>query len=265
MPQMLGKLAARYDRRTLKLSRYLAPHLQERPDKSDWLSKVSNWGVHLNNQIGCCAIAMVANSRKSWTTNDAAPVIADPSDDQVLADYQAISGYRPGNPDTDQGCVMLDVLNAWRSGGLCGGHIRAYAQVHAGDIETVLTGCHYFGGLMMGVQLPAAVQGNTESWKAPPAPQQFGEWSPGSWGGHAIFGGAYEVANGRKSSTELDGVLRFVSWGQVIEMSFNFLRSYGDEIYVGVSADYLGPDFTAPSGIDMNLLLSDIGALQQVS
>lgn len=255
MLQMLGKKEVRHDKRTLKLSRYLAPHLQDRPEVSEWHSKVSDWPVYANDRIGDCAIVMVANARKSWTANDGIEV--KPTEQEVIDGYSHVGGYRPGNPSTDNGCVMLDTLNAWNHDGLCGGHIRAYAQIHPGDIETTLTGCHYFGGLMIGVQLPAAVQGNTDEWLAPPDPRdQRGEWEKGSWGGHAIFGCGYDATRQR---------LQFVSWGKVIEMSFNFLASYVDEIYVAVSADYLGPDFTAPSGIDMGLLLSDIGAIRQVS
>lgn len=255
MPQMLGKKAARFDKRTLKLSRYLAPHLRDRPEVSDWAAKVPNWPMYLNDQIGDCAIAMVAHARQSWTGNDG--TIVTPSDQEVIDGYSHVGGYRPGNPHTDQGCVMLDVLNSWNHDGLCGGHIRAYAQIHPGDVETSLTGCHYFGGLMMGVQLPLAVQGNDTEWLAPSDPAQMvGEWAKGSWGGHAVFGSGYDVTRQR---------LQFVSWGKVMEMSFNFLAAYADEVYVCVSADYLGPDFTAPSGIDMNLLLADIGAIRSVA
>jgi hypothetical protein len=250
----LGKLAAREDPHTLRLARYLAPSLREPPKISDWSAKAAAWPMYQNDQIGDCAIAMVGHARHCWSDNDTDQAANIPTEQQVIDGYSRVGGYRPGNPTTDRGCVMLDVLETWRLEELCGGNIRAYAKIHKSDLETALMGCHYFGGLLMGVQLPLGVQGKDE-WLAPPREVQFGEWSPGGWGGHAVFGCGYDTERQR---------LKFVSWGKVMEMSFNFLTSYADEIYVAVSADFFGPDFTAPSGVDMNLLLGDLSAIRLI-
>ena len=250
MPQMLGKQAAVHDPRTVKLADYVTPALQPVPDASDWTAKLPQpYPVNLNDRIGCCAIAMVANARRCWTANDA-KAVASITDGQVLSDYSKISGYRPGIPSTDVGCVMLDVLKAWRRDGLCGGKIGAFASVNPIDPQMAKIGVHIFGGLLMGVQLPAAVQGKDE-WKAPDDPRYLvGEWGKGSWGGHAIVAEKYDA----------DG-LYVRSWDKIIFCSWNFYHWYSDETYVAVAADWLGADFTAPNGIGLSDMLKDVGAL----
>jgi len=249
MPQMLGKRAAVHDPRTLKLRAYVTPDLGPIPEASDWAAKLGSTGpVFLNNKLGCCAISMVGNTRRGWAINNGQTLAI--TDDQILTDYEKIAGYQPGNPASDQGCVMLDVLKAWRRDGLCGGKIGAFASVQPTDRHMASLGVHIFGGLLMGVQLPAAVQGNQDEWKAPPPGNQFGEWAKGSWGGHAVVSPKYDPE-----------WLYFWSWGKLMRMSWNFFASYSDETYVAVSADWTGPNFVAPNGLTINQMLQDVGAI----
>lgn len=253
MARMLGKKPAIDDPRTLKLSRYAAP-VREAPESCDWHTRVSAHPVFMNDRLGCCAIATVAHQRRAWTANDSPGGAAQVTDEQVLAGYARIGGYRPGNPRTDNGCVMLDVMRTWRRESVCGAKIGAFAKIDATDRQLMKFAVHAFGGALLGVQLPAAVE-QTEDWRAPTNPaEQVGPWGRGSWGGHAVPAVGYDRE-----------WLYFVSWGKLFKMSWHFFECYNDEAYVAVSADWLGPDFRSPAGIDLAVLLHDAQEIRNVA
>src|ERR1700690_965513 len=127
----LGKLPPRYDARTFKLAQYIET-LPTAPPLVDWTGKVPEYGMLLNDKLGCCVIAGVMHLAMQQRAAAGLPV-AVPSDDDVIAMYSAIGGYVPGDPATDCGCSMLDALNYWRQEGLTFGgtthKIRAFAAV----------------------------------------------------------------------------------------------------------------------------------------
>ncbi len=65
----LGKLAARRDPRTLRLARYLAPALPPPPAQVDYTCGVKDWGMMLNDRLGCCTIAAVGHAVQAWRLN----------------------------------------------------------------------------------------------------------------------------------------------------------------------------------------------------
>jgi hypothetical protein len=52
----LGKFPRRHDRRTLKMARYLTAALPPAPASADWTSGITDWGMMLNDQLGCCVL-----------------------------------------------------------------------------------------------------------------------------------------------------------------------------------------------------------------
>lgn len=245
MKRCLGKLPAKHDPRTLRLSSALGDKLPDVPDEVDWAAKVpSAHPIYANDRIGDCAIVTVANARRTWTANDAAKFV-EPTEPQVIEGYSRCGGY----PQRDQGCVMLDVMNVWRREGLCGAKIGAFAKVDAQSRDILRVAIHAFGGCALGVQLPMAAESRDE-WLAPTPDRQSGEWRRGSWGGHAVWACGYDQER-----------IQFLSWGKLMLMSWLFYESYNDEAYVGVSADWLGPDYKSPSGVDIAVLLRDAAAL----
>lgn len=248
----LGKLPARIDARTLRLGAYLRAELPPIPTSIDWQNKVPTFPLYRNDEIGCCAIAGSAHLQQVWTANDSATVET-PTEDQVLAEYQAVSGWDgvPGSP-SDVGCIMLDVLRHWRSRGMFGRRIAAYASVDPHNLDEVRRGIQLFGGVLLGVQLPLKVQGqpNSERWLAPNPAPVFGPWSKGSWGGHLIAVCGYDPDR-----------LVAITWGGLKLMSWNFFSQYVDECYVALSSQWVGPDSIAPNGFDALQLARDLGAI----
>ena len=244
----LGKLPARVDRRTLRLERY-ALDLPTPPASVDYTPAVLALGgfpMLLNDSLGDCAIAGPGHLEQTWSDNAGVPFA--PADAQILAAYEAIGGYDPTNPGSDQGCNLLDVMNAWRQTGIAGNVITAYAQARPSDQAEMKNVICLFGGAMLGVQLPDSVcQGDllANPWDDtvtdPPSP----------YNGHCVVVVGYTQAG-----------LSVVTWGAVKFMSWKFLAAYADEAYAVLSPQWFNPTSGKdPAGLDLPSLLSDLQAV----
>lgn len=248
----LGCKPPKHDPRTLRLAKYLAPaQLPPPPASVAWQDKVAGWSMMLNDRIGCCAIAAPGHMDQLWSTADGStPVV--PTDQQVLAEYSAVSGYDPQTGANDNGCAMLDVMNRWRQVGLFGRKIDAYAAVSLHDHAEVATAIWTLGGINTGVQMPLAWQ-NSNVWDVPRHRLRFWQhwqWSQGSWGGHDIPIFGYDQQ-----------FLYAVSWGQVIRITWAAWDAYFVEAYAALCNLWTGPDGKAPSGFDVAALQQDLQAI----
>lgn len=255
----LGKDRPREDPRTLRLARYLdvaaVAGLPQYPASYDLSPAVSDWPMYLNDRLGDCAIAGPAHMVEGWTANVAAilAAVGKPgapvrlTDADVQAAYSAVGGYRPGDPSTDNGCNMLDVLNYWRTTGLGGRKIQAYAAVDLHNHAEVKAALWLFGGLYLGLGLPVSAQAQVGKRWTEPASKR-GNGAPYSWGGHAVN----LVAHNRAGTTA-------VTWGAKQPMTWGFLDAYADEGYVVFSpGDWLTPDGKSPAGFASAALLADL-------
>jgi hypothetical protein len=215
----LGKRPRRHDVRTLKLARYLTGTGQAQPlqppASGDYTHGMQDWGMMLNDRLGCCTIAAIGHAVQTWTANALGRELTVP-DSTILEYYGKWDGYNPADPATDQGGVELDVLNDWRQQGFGGVSLDAYVAIGLGAGDSVLgagennkakpapgspespapstqypapvpdiaTAIWLFGGAYIGVELPIRAQ-NQDVWDVPANPGPEDE--PGSWGGHAIY------------------------------------------------------------------------------
>src|SRR4029077_11791392 len=102
-----------------------------------------------------------------------------PTGSDVLALYQ-LQGYVPGDPATDQGSSMGNVLSCWRTQ-WSASSIYAYCQVDQTNEDHVKLALWLFRGLYIGIALPLPARGQTIWDVVPDVP---GRNEPGSWGGH---------------------------------------------------------------------------------
>jgi hypothetical protein len=246
----LGKLPAKHDRRTLQLANYLQPAaLPPAPESRDWASKVASWPMMLNDQLGCCTIAAAGHMIQLWHAWTDCPDV--PSDTDVRAAYEAVSGYDPATGLGDNGAVALDVLNYWRQTGVGSDKIEAFAALEPRNQEHVRAALNLFGGVYVGLQLPLSAQGQ-RVWSVPPGgPQPGTNADPGSWGGHAVCAIAYDEHG-----------LTVVTWGQLQRMTWNFWRAYTDEAFCLLNDCWIDPaKKLAPSGFDFAALQADLAAV----
>lgn len=258
-PGLLGKLAPRHDARTLKLSTYVdAARLPPAPAHIDWSRAVPAWGMLANDRVGCCTCAAAAHAIMCWSDNanvavapDARPLVL--TDDDVLAAYAGITGYRPDDPSTDQGAVELDVLNYWRRVGIGGHKLGAFVALELRNHAHVKLAVDLLGGCYIGLAMPAAWQ-SMDTWSVPREGAvehtRFGDARPGSWGGHAVNVVGYDA-----------GTLTVVTWGQLQKLTWNAWDVFCDEAWGLLAPEWIGLNGRSPVGLDLAALNRDLASL----
>lgn len=242
----LGKLAVRYDPRTLLMAKYVKAQLAPPPNAYDWAKSVgTNWGMMGNDKIGDCTCAAAGHLIMEWTA-DAGRMFT-PSLQDIIKAYSAITGYDPKTGDHDNGAVELDVLNYWRKTGIAAHSIAAFVSLEPSNHTHIMDAVYIFGGCYIGVQLPLSAQGQ-EVWAVPPQ-GTTGPGAPGSWGGHAVPVVAYDLRG-----------LTVVTWGKLLRMTWAFWRAHCDEAYGILSTDFLKQG-KAPNGFDLKTLQADLAEL----
>lgn len=249
----LGKLAARYDPRTLLLASYVTPALPVPPPSVDLTPKVgASWGMMDNDQIGDCTIAAAGHLLMEWTAN-AGKKMFTPTDKQIVSAYSAVTGYNPSTGANDNGAVEIDVLNFWRQSGIAGHKIGAYVALEPTNHNHIMDAVYIFEGCYIGLQLPTSAQAqvqNHQPWSVPPG-GPTGDGKPGSWGGHAVPIVGYDSRG-----------LTCVTWGALQIMTWTFWGAYCDEAYAIISTDYLNKREESPAGFNMQQLQADLTDLK---
>ncbi len=173
-----------------------------------------------NLEVGDCTCAGAGHLIQMWTANQGSEKILPDAD--ILALYSKLSGYVPGNPATDVGLYLPDVLKFWQNTGIDGHRIGAYVQVNPANKLHLALACYLFGGVYCGVALPLSAQ-NQEKWQVTD-PSLTGNAAPGSWGGHCVPMGAFDP---------LGGI--FVTWGEEQYAYADFIAAYFDEAWAIIS------------------------------
>ncbi len=243
----LGKLAARHDNRTLLFAKYASPTLPLPPPAKDWGSKVKSWPMYANDRIGDCTCAAAGHMVEAWTSQ-AKKAIAVPTDKEVLAAYEQVSGYNPRTGANDNGAVELDVLKYWRKTGIGSHKLGAFVYVEPKNHLHVKQSVMLFGGIYIGLTLPVSAQ-DQDVWTVP-AGGTNGPGAPGSWGGHAVNVVAYD-----------DHGITVITWGAKKRMTWAFWDAYCEEAYALLSRDFINAKGAAPSGFNLAQLKKDLGLL----
>jgi len=247
----LGKRAARFDKRTLRLSKYLAAAIPPLPVSTDWLSNVRHWPMYDNDILGDCVEAAGGHMVDLWEKYTASNK-PQPTNTQIIQAYSGASGYVPGDPSTDNGTDMISFLKYWRSIGIGGHKILAFVSLKRGDLNELRQAIWLFGAAFIGVQLPVSVQSRDE-WTVPNGLR--GRYAPGSWGGHCIPVGAYSGLVPARTRN------RVVTWGEVMTMSDYFYQCYSDEAYAVLSQDWIDTNGLSPNLFNLAALQADLAAL----
>lgn len=229
----------------LKIGRFLTTVPTEHPASLDYLSRVKNYPMYLNDNIGDCTCAGAGHIIQAESTYGQGSTQT-VSDNDVLKAYEAVSGYDPKTGDNDNGAVLQDVLNYWRKTGIGGHQILAFAELDTKNMDEVKSAMNTFGAIYVGFNFPDS------------AMDQFNNGQP--WdvvrgatieGGHAVHGGAYLE----------NGILKFVTWGAVQEMTQAFWDKYVFEAWIVITPEWLAANGKSPTGLDLYALgeaLADI-------
>lgn len=229
----LGRLPAE-PHRTLPLLRDVAK-LPAAWTSADWSRSVAKFRMSLNDQLGTCAIAAMANYH--WQCGIYVPLAYGMTDDEVRACYQQL-GWNPADPATDIGVVEVRVLDAWKQGVSIGGKIAkidGYAAIPSGDVEHVKVAIDALGGVFAGVSMPISAQ-RSGVWDVVTGP----DGARDSWGGHEM------LANGYDADT-----VQFVTWGVKQRATWAWWLEYVEEVQAVLSLDWMRVNtMVNPAGVD---------------
>jgi hypothetical protein len=248
----LGKKAKKEDPRTFKLANFLkAPALPPVPEEVHWGQFVLDIGMMRNDEIGLCVVAGKAHQIQSWTASKG--TLWRPTDQQIVDTYVTLSAldgtpYDPVTGANDDGLAILDALNYWRTQGLWGHKIGAFAEVDAHNPIEVRTAIALFGGVTVGVGLPVSAQ-DQEYWQVDDLTLS-GDAEKYSWGGHDMYVSGYDKA-----------AYKFWTWGASQLASVPWWDAYVDECYVCLSDDWVTGTAPAPNGFDLPKLQAALAAL----
>lgn len=239
----LGRKAVKHDPRTLRLGKYMTPALPPPPVSVDWTKGITSFGMMLNDTLGCCTIAAGAHAVQIFSANTVGEVTINDTD--VLSYYEKWDGYNPSDPNTDQGGIELDVLNAWKRDEFAGHALIAYADPSVSSPTQIKQAINLFGGVYIGLEVSNYIMRNM------PAIWDVVDDDLGIDGGHAVFVTGYDAQT-----------LTFISWGQLYKMTWKFWAKYVDEAHALLSKDFLGANGLDPAGFNLAALQADLACIE---
>jgi len=247
----LGKLPFDSDDRDLKLEVFVDRTAMPTPPNDfghyDDIAE-SSLGMLGNDRVGDCVFAGAAHETMILGREGGhAPTF---SDESVLSDYSAVTGYVEGDESTDRGTEVRAAMKYRRATGVLDAHgrrhhIGAYLRLKPKDLDQIAQAAYVFGVVGVGIEFPGS------------AMQQFDAGEP--WSvveGAQIDGGHYVPIVGRK-----DGDLLCVTWGRVQPVTPEFLTTYCDEAWAFVSASVLDGVGESPEGLSIESLRAALGQI----
>ncbi len=248
VPQVcLGRKAIITDSRTLKMATYIGPELPAPPAVVDWTNgQTTEWGMMLNDRLGCCTIAGCAHAIQLWSKNVGQQITV--PDSAVLSMYEQWDGYNPAIPSSDEGGIELNVLNSWKKQGFVGHNLLAFASINIQNVLEIQQCINLFGGLYIGISLPLTAQ-HQDVWDVDLSDPYASQ--PGSWGGHCVFISGYDK-NG----------ISCITWGSVKKMTVAFFLKYCDEAYALIGQDFFNTQGVDVEGFNSSQLLADLSQIR---
>jgi hypothetical protein len=239
----LGKTPARPGAVKFKLTDYLA--LPKPPAKYGHYSLIPSWGMLGNDQYGDCVWAGAGHEVMLWNKEANRAVLF--TDQDVLSDYSAVTGFNPNDPNSDQGTDMTVAASYRRKTGVTAHGLRhkvlAYLALPVGDTTQLKQAVYLFGAVGVGIQFPAS------------AMTQFNNGKPWSVTSSAIEGGHYIPCVGYDSK-----YFYVVTWGKVQKCTYGFIKKYMDEAIAYLSAEMLTNNKSL-EGFDLTALQGDLQSL----
>lgn len=207
-----------------------------------------------NDSRGDCVPAGANHDLGMWTANAGKPFL--PTLDQVLADYTAIGGFDPNDPDnTDNGCDEVTALNYYLNHGFANGtKLAGWLTVDASNQTLVKQALWLFEGLYFGMCL-------SDRW-VDPMPEKDGfVWNsigrPDPQNGHCVIGYGY---NAQGIQIDTWGLFGTVAWDAVKHFAS---PKAGGELYLLLSQDQINQATQkSPNGFNWTQLATDFAALK---
>lgn len=245
-----GKTPARKGAVKLALASYVDSwKLPEPPAEFGYEDRVQSWGMLGNDDYGDCVLAAAAHDAMLWGAFQGRPV--EFTDEGVLSDYSAVTGFNKNDPSTDQGTDMQAAASYRMKVGVVDGkgarhQIGAYVSVDPGNMEYHKAAAWLFGAIDVGITLSDRQMKQTQAglpWSGDLSRHR---------GGHCVPLVGFK-----------DGCLLVISWGKVQRIDPVFFAANNDEsiAYFSQEMIHLG---AGPTGTYVWRLNQDLRAIQKV-
>lgn len=226
----LGKLAHKYDSRTVMLAEFLADDIRV-PAHFDFDTGKAPFGSFpWGNRVwrNCVVVAEAHQLLRNVRITQRRTLKVTAS--TCIMRYKRLSGARFPGDQQDTGLAVLDAMKNWHSQGF---HISnmdfkidAYGELDPQDGNQLRNASYALNGIHLGFWLPRSVRQMNEIWDF--QGESGSLWKPGSYGGHLAYS---------KSFTP-DGH-EILSNGKPIFVTNRFIAHYCDEAWAVVD------DFTS--------------------
>ena len=253
----LGAVLGNKDPRNLKLSNYLTTNtLASPPSVIDWDKDVMNrYRMWYNDHAGDCVFAAFYNMEAG--ASGATGNTFSATDNDVIADYSAVTGYDPNTGLNDNGTNPEDALRYYSKNG----KVLAWGEVNHRNLTEVRQAIQIFGGIYTGLSLPKSAQAQIGStWDTMRFPKDLfniTDWTPGSWGGHCVITRHADFSQSR-------GIFNCITWGKSQEMTQDFWNEYVSVAYFMITPLWISQQSNlTPSGLDLTTLINDVKQLTQ--
>lgn len=210
---------------------------------------VTSWPMYLNDQIGDCTEAAKGHAIQAITKKGTGTEVT-VSDGQVLSWYERDGGYVPGDPSTDNGCVIQDVLQNWQQDDSDALRITEYAELaNFYNVANMKEALYLFGTVYLGFNVPQSAE------------DQFNAGLPWTYvPGSPIIGGHAVVLQQVAAPGKLD-MLHVVTWGHLQKMNLEFFHHYFEEAWVVISPDWFNSSGVDTDGFNMTQLQADFSQM----
>lgn len=202
-----------------------------------------------NDVLGDCTSAGIGNYIRAVAALGGYQVAVTQAD--AVQFYARSTGYVPGNPDTDQGGIEVDVLaTAGREGYALGSgpYFPLWGSIDPQDRNGLALLMAGFGAAYLGVQLSVSDMNQIEATNGAcvltPDNGAYGDTTPGSAGGHCLLGWSYR---GLSDADTVD----LLTWGTVQKVTWGWLKSRIMEAHGLIWPQLTLANGLYPSGADL--------------
>jgi hypothetical protein len=237
------------------LRNYLMKDLSPPPASCDYSAQAGKAlsQIYLNDKLGDCVIAGIGHVVGVLTAGAGNQFVY--SDAQILQLYEAIGGYVPNHPNTDDGCDEQTALNYWQHHGAPSGthKIAGWVAVNGADPNEYRTALWLFENLYFGLELP-------DKWVNPMPTRPGFTWDaagpPNPSNGHCVVGVGYSNKG-----------VKICTWGMLGTLTDNAIEKYATtagsgELYTVISQDAINKATQkAPAGFDWSQLIADFDSM----
>jgi hypothetical protein len=233
----LGAIIQEKDPRNLKFH-WFGGGLPDPPDEIDWATEMkSRLQMWKNDEYGDCVFAAFYNYLAVATgyTNDTFPYV----NEDVLADYTAVTGFDPNDPSTDNGTNPEAALKYYMKNS----RILAWGEINHHSLKECKQALDIFGGIYTAFSLPISAQGQ-EVWDV----TYTSDSGAGTWGGHMTMTQAMDKKGNGTTDT----------WGTTKKFTKAFWDKYCSGAYFFVTEKWVADNTgKTPNGFDLPTLLKD--------